>query len=187
MTTQSLIVKGSLQESQKNRNVTFAEAFLSVDALIIVDISASMATRDVVVEGTTRSRWDEANVQLARVQRRFPGKLAVVAFSDNAEFCPAGVLPPIKGGTNLHGALEFVKPAAGCGLKFIVASDGEPDDPAGTLSYAKTLGNKIDTIHIGSSEKGRKFLEELAAAAGGKSIDKGVELLEESVTKLLKS
>ncbi len=187
MNNQSLIRKGSLQESQARKGVTFAEAFLTVDAILLVDVSGSMSAHDVVIEGGLRSRYDEAQLQLERLQRKFPGRLAIVAFSDNAEFCPAGVLPRIQGGTDLLNALRYVSPADGCGLKFIVASDGEPNSPEETLRYAnKTLTNRIDTIHIGSSERGRKFLEELSAASGGTAIDKGVDLLEESITKLLR-
>lgn len=180
--------RGSLSESQKQKKLTFAEAFLSVDALLIVDISISMSTEDIPVEGglAMRSRWEEANIQLENLQRKFPGRLAVVAFSTRAEFCPTGVLPGANGGTNLTGALEFVAPADGCGIKFIVASDGEPDNAQSALAFAKTLTNKIDTIHIGNSERGRKFLEELAHASGGQAMDKSVSLLEEAVTLLLK-
>lgn len=186
-TTQSIAVRGSLQESQKNKKVTFAEAFLTVDAICIVDISGSMSTMDVVTEGGKCSRWEEANRQLAHLQARYPGKLAIVAFSDNAEFCPSGVLPGIQGGTNLYGALEFVQPADGSGIKFIVVSDGEPDREDTVLGLAQRMESKIDTIFIGTSARGRDFMERLSQATKGKSIVKGIELLEESVVLLLGS
>ena len=185
MNNHALAVKGSLQESQKNKKVTFAEAFLTVDAICIVDISASMGTHDVATEGGTTDRWSEANRQLAHLQARYPGKLAIVAFSDNAEFCPSGVLPGIQGGTNLYGALEFVQPADGSGIKFIVVSDGEPDREDTVLGLAQRMESSIDTIFIGTSVRGRDFMERLSRATRGKSIVKGVELLEQSVTLLL--
>jgi len=182
----SLVRKGSLQESQSRKGMTFAEAFIKVDAVLVVDISYSMNASDVAVdEAGRRTRHAEAQLQLEKLQRKFPGRLAVVAFSDRAEFCLTGVLPAVQGGTDLLSALQFVAPAAGCGIKFIVASDGEADDPQGTLDFAKVLPNKIDTIHIGNSVEGRKFLADLANATRGVSIDKGVDLLEESVTLLL--
>lgn len=185
--SQAIAVKGSLQESQKKRDITFAEAFLTVEAICVVDISASMGVQDVGGESGLQSRWSEANSQLAKLQARFPGKLAVVAFSDYAQFCPSGVLPFIQSSTNMLGALQFVAPADGVGIKFIVVSDGEPDDGPSTLAYAKTLSTQIDTIFIGTSAAGRLFMEQLAAATRGRSIVKGVSLLEESVVRLLRS
>lgn len=184
---QALAVKGSLQESQKNKNVTFAEAFLSVDAIVICDVSGSMGECDVPCEGGTRSRHEEANTQLQKLQARFPGMLAVVAFSDNAEFCPSGVLPPIQSSTNLLGALEFVDAADGAGIKFIVVSDGLPDSPNGALAHAQQMQTAIDTVYVGTDPRGKEFMDKLAAATQGRSITKGVELLEESVVRLLKS
>lgn len=184
--SQAIAVKGSLQESQKKRDVTFAEAFLTVEAICVVDISASMGVADVGVEGL-RSRWDEANQQLAKLQARFPGKLAVVAFSDYAQFCPSGVLPFIQSSTNMLGALQFVAPADGVGIKFIMVSDGSPDDPQGTLAYASQMQSPIDAIYIGTDPGGKEFMEKLAAATRGRSITKGVSLLEESVVRLLRS
>lgn len=184
--TQQLAIKGSLAESQKKRNITMAESFLSIEALVLVDISSSMSTQDVNSEGGRCSRWSEANRQLTHLQARFPGKLAVVAFSDRAEFCPSGVLPPTQGGTNLLGALQFVAQADGCGIKFICVSDGEPDNPDGTLAYAKTLTTAIDSIYIGApGGRGEEFMERLSEATNGRSISKSVDLLEESVTLLL--
>lgn len=176
---------GSLRETQTRKGMTFAQAFLSVEAILVVDISGSMSTQDVASESGMCSRHEEANRQLQRLQRRFPGRLAVVAFSDNAEFCPDGKLPGVKGGTNLYGALQFIAPADGCGIRIIVCSDGEPDDPASTLALAQKMDSKIDCLHIGTSERGRRFMEELAKASGGKSIDACVLELEDKITRLL--
>lgn len=185
--TTALAVKGSLAESQKNRKVTFAEAFMTVDAIVIVDISASMNTNDVEAEGGIKSRWEEANNQLQRLQARHPSKIAVVAFSTKVEFCPSGVLPPTQSSTNMLGALQFVAPADDTGIKFIVIADGEVDDPQGTLAFARTLKTPIDTVYVGKSETGRKFLEELSNATKGKAVTKGVNLLSETVERLLLS
>lgn len=177
--------RGSLAETQKQKAITFAEAFLSVEAIICVDVSGSMSANDVAAEGGPCSRHSEAGRQLQRLQQRFPGRLAVVAFSDNAEFRPDGTLPSIQSSTNLLGALQFISPASSCGLKFIVVSDGCPDSPEETLRYAKTLHNKIDCIHIGSLERGKKFMEDLARCSGGSAVEESVLELENIVTKLL--
>ena len=184
MKTTDLQVKGSLAETSHNRAVEFAEAFLTVDAIMICDVSGSMAERDVPCEGGVRSRFDECNEQLKRLQRRFPGRLAVVAFSSDVAFVPGGVLPFMGGGTELTEALEFVRPADGTGIKYIVASDGCPSDPEGCLRVAKSM-SPIDAIYIGTDPEGKEFMEKLAKASGGKSVDVGVELLEDVVVKLL--
>ena len=110
----------------------------------------------------------------------------MVAFSDDAAFMPGGQLPYPLAGTDMRRALEFVRPADGCGIKYIVVSDGEPNDPEGALDVAKGM-SPIDCIHIGSDEEGREFMERLAKASGGKSVDCSVDLLEENITKLLKA
>lgn len=184
-TTALIDRRGSIEETRKQKGLSFAAAFLTVEAIIICDVSVSMSTNDVAGEGGPTSRHAEANRQLQRLQARFPGKLAVVAFSDNAEFRPDGTLPPVRSSTNLLGALQFVSAAAGCGIKFIVVSDGEPSDVEETLRYAKTLHTKIDAIHVGSSQSGKEFMQRLAAASGGKAIDESVLELGANITKLL--
>ena len=85
-------------------------------------------------------------------------------------------------------ALSFVKIADLPGMKFILISDGEPDDEGETLRIAKTFTNKIDVIFVGpeSLPFGRDFLNRLAASTGGKSVtaDRAKELAA-SVTQLL--
>lgn len=177
--------RGSIQESQKQRGITFAQAFLSVDALLIFDTSSSMITKDVDGEGGKVSRHEEAGRQLSRLQARFPGRIAVVSFNSDVEFRPDGTLPPPTGGTAMLRALQFVQPAAGCGIRFIVCSDGEPDMVEETLQFAESLKTRIDAIHIGSSKSGHDFMQRLASCSGGQSIDESVLELEAIVTKLL--
>lgn len=185
-TTQLTNKRGSIEETRKQRGLSFAQAFLSVEAILAVDISGSMSAKDVPSEGGLCSRWEEANRQLNRLQQRFPGKLAVVAFSDAAEFRPDGTLPPIQSSTNLLGALQFISAAAGCGIKFIVVSDGEPASVSETLAYARSLKTRIDTVHIGSSVRGKQFMEDLARCSMGQAIDESVLELEANIIKLLK-
>ena len=178
---QQIAVVGSLQDAHKS--LTLAEAFMSVEVLILADHSGSMSAMDAG-EGN-RSRWDEANTQLAILQRKYPGRLGLIAFSDYALFCPGGALPHVAGGTNMIAALELVKPADGAGIRLIVVSDGCPNDPEGTLSLARTFESSIDTIYIGTDPQGKTFMEALAKAGRGKSVTRGVSLLSESVVLLL--
>jgi len=164
--------------------MTLAESFLSADVLLIVDMSGSMGAKDAP---GGKSRYEAAENELKRLQEANPGKIAVIAFSDSAEFCPTGIPRRIGAGTNLAGALRFVKPADGTGVRFIVISDGEPDDPWQALAEARSFSSKIDCVYIGpESGHGRDFLKRLAAASGGTYCQGDAPgLLERQVTLLL--
>jgi len=178
------LIKGSLGAIAQRDNMTLAESFLSADVLLIVDMSGSMGAHDAP---GGKSRYEAAEQELRRLQEQNPGKIAVIAFSDTAEFAPTGIPRRMGAGTNLAGALSFVKPADGTGVRFIVISDGEPDDPPKALATARTFESKIDCVYIGpESGHGRAFLERLAAASGG-SFAQGAApgMLAEQVTLLL--
>jgi len=168
--TATAIVPGSLSAIAKRDGQSLAESFLSADAVIIVDTSGSMCTCD---SRSGKSRYDVALEELAQLQAHMPGKLAVLAFSDDCIFVPGGQPPLLGGGTNLAGALKFAKVADVPGMRFIVISDGEPDDERKALAVAKTYANRIDTIFVGPENDwhgGRAFLQRLAAASGGQHI-----------------
>lgn len=180
------LITGSLGAIAQRDNMTLAESFLSADALLIVDMSGSMGAPDAP---GGQSRYEAAESELKRLQEQNPGRLAVIAFSDVAEFAPTGIPRRIGASTNLAGALRFVKPADGCGVRFIVISDGEPDDPQATLAEARKFESRIDCVYIGPEDGyggGRAFLEQLAAASGG-TFAKGSApgLLADQVTLLL--
>jgi Mg-chelatase subunit ChlD len=83
----------------------------------------------------------------------------------------------------------FTLPAANVeGMRFILISDGQPDDERTALDVAKTYKNRIDVIFVGSelSPYGREFLERLSRATGGTTITSEVaKNLKVSVEKLL--
>jgi Mg-chelatase subunit ChlD len=170
--TQS-IVPGSLSAITARDGGSLAETFIGVDAIIIVDVSGSMLTND---SRGGKSRLEVAREELAQLQAHMPGKLAVIAFSDHAMFCPGGEPPDVGilgGGTDLAGALRFAKVADVPGIRFVVISDGCPDSESVALSVAKTYANRIDTIFVGPEadiEGGRRFLSRLAAASGGQHV-----------------
>jgi Mg-chelatase subunit ChlD len=56
-------------------------------------------------------------------------------------------------------------------MRFIVISDGEPDDEKEALKVAKTFKNRIDTIFVGrEGAEGQDFLNRLAKASGGSHV-----------------
>ncbi len=182
------IVSGSIADIARQNNTSIAESFLNADVIILVDVSGSMDTCDA--KGAQR-RYDVACQELARLQSTLPGKIAVIGFSGSAQFAPSGVPEFQKGNTNLFDALQFVKLADGL-VKFIVISDGQPDDEKRCLDIARTFQSKIDVVYIGPEDDfmgGRKFLEKLAAASGGRfaTADRAHELADRVQTLLLTS
>lgn len=74
------------------------------------------------------------------------------------------------------------------GMRFILISDGEPDDQRQALEIATTYQNRIDVIYVGpeNMRSGREFLQTLAQATGGVSVtaDRAKEL-KANIEKLL--
>lgn len=169
MRNEHAIVPGSISAIAEQTGKSIAETFTNADVIVIVDTSGSMAAND---SRGRRSRYDVACEELAALQKSLPGKIAVFAFSDYTEFCPAGVPRFISGGTDLAGALRFTKIADNPGRRFIVISDGQPDEPDQALKVAATYQNRIDTIYVGPEmeNSGRRFLELLATRHQGQSV-----------------
>ncbi len=182
----STVVSGSIADLARANNTTLAESFMTADLIVIVDTSGSMGTQD---SRGGRSRYDVACAELADLQQSLPGKVAVIAFSSDVEFVPGGVPPYLGGGTDLAGALRFAHVADTPGMRFVVISDGQPDDSAAALAEARTYTSRIDTIYVGPEGQsgGRKFLEQLAKASGGQSVsaDRAAELRASIETLLL--
>lgn len=181
------LVPGSIGAIAAQKNQSLAETFVSCDVIILVDTSGSMDSRDA---RSGSSRYDAACRELTQLQQTLPGKIAVFSFSSDTEFCPGGIPIFQSGGTNMAKALQTVKIADLPGMKFILISDGEPDEPGRTLSIAGTFQNRIDVIYVGPEDRptGRKFLQELAAVTGGKSVTAScADRLADSARQLLGS
>jgi len=169
MDARTAIVPGSIADLAGRNGTGIAESILNAEVVILVDVSGSMNTRDA--RGSQR-RYDVACQELARLQQQMPGKIVIVAFSDHAEFVPGGVPPLIGGNTNLAGALEYVQYLDRL-MRFIVISDGQPDNEERALVVARRFASTIDVVYVGPEDDafgGRKFLERLATDARGKFI-----------------
>lgn len=180
------LINGSLSAVAQDNNKTIAETFLSCDTLLIADMSSSMSAKDAP---NGKSRYRQAEDDIIRLQGKFSGKVALICFSYEAQFCPTGMPIRLGGGTDLAKALNFVKVADDCGIKLVVISDGEPNNKRKCLKIARTFTSKIDCVFVGNESDfygGRAFLEKLSNITGGsfmKSEEPG--LLAESVEKLL--
>jgi Mg-chelatase subunit ChlD len=179
------IITGSLDAIAQQSGKSIAETFVNAEVIIIVDTSGSMNTAD---SRDGKTRYAVACEELTSLQNNLPGRLAIIAFSNDVQFCPSGIATYLGGGTNLTKALQFVKIADVPGMKFILISDGRPNDEQSALATARMFRNHIDVIFVGSEEylTGREFLQKLAAATGGQTVtaDKAKELTA-SVTLLL--
>jgi len=168
MSNNAIIVTGSVSAIAKRDNIGLAEAFMGVDCVVLVDTSGSMCATDA---RGGRSRYEVACDELAALQAQMPGKIAVISFSDTAVFCPGGVPEFLQQTTNLKGALVFAQPYDVAGMRFVVISDGSPDDEQGAINVAATFTGRIDTIYVGpEGGAGAEFLRRLAAAHAGQSV-----------------
>lgn len=180
------LVQGSLSAVAKKNNRSLAVGFMDVKALVMVDVSGSMATGDA---GGGKSRYDAACEQLEHLQAENPGEIGVACFSDQASFCPGGVPVMDGGGTDMVRALNMLRMADNTDIRLILISDGEPADEFGTLKIAAMFKSKIDCIFIGpEGSSGAEFLRNLSAQTGGVSItNQAGQLgkLSENITKLI--
>lgn len=158
-------VPGSLAAQSEASSKPLAETFINADVIVIVDTSGSMSLTDE----TETTRYRRACKELEKVQATMPGKICVISFSGECMFCPSGIPWDYGCGTDLAKALKFAKIADVPDMRFIVISDGEPDDETAALNIARSYKNHIDTIYIGSKRDngGQLFLEKLAKASGG--------------------
>lgn len=165
------LISGSLSAVARAEGKPLAQTFIGADCVVLVDTSGSMGMRDAIGGAT---RYDVACQELASLQASLPGKVAVLSFSGQNQvmFCPDGRPHNFGGGTDLAGALRFAKVADVAGIRFVVISDGEPDNEAAALSTARGYVNRIDVIYVGSelSPRGRDFLAKLAAQSGGTTV-----------------
>ncbi len=177
------IVAGSLQAIAERDGADLATVFTDADVLVIIDVSASMSTTDA---RGGRSRYTVACEELTKLQAAHPGKVAVISFNSDAQFCPGGLPPRPSMFTDLAGALDFAHVADGCGLKVILISDGEPDDEQAAMRAARKWQDKIDTIYVGpEGDSGQAFLRQLAKATGGRASADKIDDLADRIDTLL--
>lgn len=179
------IVVGSIAAIAASTGKSIAESFINASLVCIVDTSASMEANDAA---NGRTRYAQACLELENIQRENPGKIAVISFSNEVVFCAGGV-PQYQGaGTDLARALQFAKTADVPGMRFVVISDGEPNDEDTALVVAKTYQGRIDVIYVGrEGGSGRAFLARLAKAAGGQAVlAESANLLGDKIALLLK-
>lgn len=177
----TLPAEGSVYNVANRQNMKVEEVIAKAEAVVLCDISGSMA--DHVAGG--RTRWDFANEALESLQRKFDGKILLVEFHSFPRTVFDGHISRPTGGTNMTAALEHVKDFDGSGMKFIVISDGCPDDEVSALAVARTFTDPIDVVFIGSDHEtaGRDFLRRMAS---GQFLDKtDVKQLEARVAGLL--
>ena len=163
------IVTGSIADVAQRSGQSLAQTFVGAECVILIDTSGSMGSAD---SRGGRTRYEVACEELAALQKALPGKIAVLSFSTTVVFCPNGQPYNQVGSTDLAGALAFAKVADVPGIRFIVISDGEPDNQANALREAKRYQNRIDVIYVGpeSQPAGRDFLTKLAQASGGQQV-----------------
>ena len=182
------ITKGSIADLMKNEEVSLAESFMTCDCIVLFDVSGSMGRRDNML----RTRFERGVKELKDIQEAQPRRYAVIQFGSRVDFMPGGVpVMGISGGTtNLTDALKYAQIADEIpGMRFIVISDGEPDNRITALAAAAQYQNRIDTVFIGAEDdrcqEGQNFLIELARMSGGRAMSTMPEDIGKAVTLLL--
>jgi hypothetical protein len=139
-----------------NRNLTLSErlSLKKSGRVLLLDVSGSMSS-DCEPGKTKIDALREVVAGIKYQPKMF-------AFSSDTAECDKDTIPRPNGGTRLGRALAYMKDKGHD--KIIVITDGMVDDPDLCLEMAKKTN--IQIFYIGVGEK-PKFLEELAAAAGG--------------------
>lgn len=166
---QNSIIKGSQQAIAQQTGKSLAQTFVNAECVIICDCSGSMATDD---SRGGKSRYEVACEELRALQASLPGKIALISFNNMVMFNPSGEPMIPSGSTDLARALQYAKKADVEGIRFIVISDGEPNEPDKAIGIASTYKNRIDVVYVGPEDRpaGRDYLQRLAAASGGQIV-----------------
>ena len=178
------IVTGSIKAVAKGGDV--ALAMLDAKIVLLCDRSSSMLEKDAF---NRKARYEVEDQIVKRLQTKYPGQIVLVSFRDWSDIHPNGELPHPSGMTNMTAGLEKAQPLIEAGLRAVLISDGEPDDPYSVMELAKQLKGKLDVCYVGpEGSGGQQFLHEVARVAMG-TFDtndlKNPQLLEERITRLL--
>lgn len=162
------IVRGSLSSVARDTGTSVEEAFLKCDVVVIVDVSGSMGEYVRLDDGESDTRFNLANSALRQIQDKYPGRVALLQFSDTVRFMPNGELEFDGRRTEMGEALHMARAADLPGIKFILVSDGFPNNEHTALDAAKRFTQPIHTIYIGvPGGDGQLFLEKLSRVSGG--------------------
>ena len=176
------IAEGSIFDLAKRQNKKPEEIIANADVIVLLDCSSSMECG--VGNGSTR--YDEAVKALEMIQQRYQGKVLLITFNAWASVQYGGLPPKPSGTTNLTHALEIASEFDDMGMKFIVVSDGQPDNQNSALSVAGTFKSEIDTIFIGrDGDYGLTFMNQLATGTAMGKVEP--KLLGSSIAGLLEA
>ena len=154
--------------------------------VVMFDVSYSMEELDARYQGRTVSRYDAGVAQLKELQAKHPGQIAIIAFGDEATVCPGGVPPEPNGWTMLYLALEKAREADTGAMKFVIISDGLPQQGDLAKREAEQFSVPIDVIYVGRDERGEEFMKDFAQGTGGTFYtDTSTMLLTTTISKLL--
>jgi len=185
VTTDSLsIVPGSITDMATRNGGHVTPPALCV----LFDTSSSMLDMDGKLgDGTVVSRWHAGVEQLTKLQGQYPGQIVLIEFGDTAAVRPGGAPGEPRGLTRIYPALQLAKQLDTGVMRFVVISDGMPQDEHAAVDFATTFSVGIDTIAIGDANNGVDFLQRLARETGGTyhRDHSGLALLGQTIRALL--
>jgi len=185
VTTESLlIVPGSITDmATRNGGHVIPPALC-----VLFDTSSSMLDMDGKLgDGSIVSRWHAGVEQLTKLQAQYPGQIVLIEFGDDAAVRPGGAPGEPQGLTRIRPALDLAKELDTGVMRFVVISDGLPQDEHAAMEIATTFQVGIDTIAIGEANNGIDFLKRLAEETGGTyhRDHSGLALLGQTIRALL--
>jgi hypothetical protein len=162
----STYVKGSMQQVARDQGKSLAETWMNCKVLCLCDTSGSMNACD---SRDNQKRYTVLVQELAKVQEKHPGQVAVISFSSDVVWCPNGIPVFQDMGTDVVAALKYAKPIDKEGIVIFLISDGEFYEVNEAVQLAKTFKAAINTIFVGdpNDHDAYKMLQKLAKASGG--------------------
>lgn len=173
------VAQGSVYDVAKRQGRSLPDVLAFADTIILFDRSGSM-------HGV---KMGQARDALFELQRTHDGDILLIAFDSTPKVVYDGDPGEARGGTMIGAALSYAKELDIPGRRFILISDGCPQDEHQAISVAQTYTSPIHTIFIGDDfdTRGLAFMQRLAALSP-KNSDLGhadVSKLEQKVAALL--
>lgn len=166
------LAEGSVQDIAQREGISIEEAFLRAEYVVLLDVSYSMTLKD---GRGGQTRHDVAEEELRKLQSKYPGKLALVCFSDTTVFVPSGVPDRLNGGTDMLSGMRFVQRVDGSVKLFFIVSDGQPNwgQEQECLDLAEQFKTPINTIFVGPEHdfNAIDLMRRLAKAGRGKNVN----------------
>jgi len=173
-----IVVAGSTAALAEKADISLAEAFMEVEVMVVIDVSASMSYYDAP---GGKSREAYAQEQLMTLQQRYAGKIGLIAFAERAAYLPGGYIvnDGLGGSTNISEGLLQAMVASEAMIPVFLITDGEPNygDEERTIQVAQMMPGPLHCIYVGpEGGEGYAFLQRLGKVTNARTVKKASEI-----------